>query len=784
MKIAYKNTNTNSMEVTGLAGNTPYIGTNGNWYIGTVDTGVSASNKLSFNPWASTTPYVLDDYVVYDNKLYKCTSAHTSSTDFTTDITNWTLVIGNDGGGISFEDWKAATEYAVNDYVIYDNKLYICKVNHTSDTDFTTDIANWDLIIGVDFSTDTDGNLQLNSADIKVKNSEYVNGKKIVELTDSEYETMINNGEEEEDVIYIISDGTKSVSNSLLSASGYGGVRCYGGKLQYYDDTTSSWVDVIFTGTNYYIMNMTPQPMQNVEAISDPDNAAIKLRWTEPSDTVIDGQLACYVSGVMIRRSTTGYPTGPADGELVANILRKDFGKYKKSYYVDAIDNIANETTYYYNFFPYNDMGDNNLFYNANDNNKVSILYREYHLYGFVFDTNESDPFSNITYIEDNEKFASAKMDYNTGLFNYGDWEDVWFIKNCKPCMLKYDGTVDYYLDKNNYTLREDGTASDIADTNYGGNVMVGIPTVYYKVVDNGDDTYNFYFSDKKVDNDYKCYAHLDANGNVMPYMYMAAYQGANVSSVLRSISGTTNIYGQTAITEISYANANNTAGSVSNIWYTELYSDRQLINMLLILIGKSTDTQTVFGNGNIYFENVAGEANIVNTNFTKAGTMNQKGLFWGSNSTTEHIGVKVFGIENFWSNQWRRVAGLVNDNGTQKIKLTYGQQDGSTVDGYNTDGTGYITVAGATPTGTSGGYISKCTVSEYGIIPYEASGSATTYECDGFWYNNSQIDYLIVGGDCTNKSFGGAFTWNIGNLCSLGVWICGTSLSCKPLVS
>ena len=50
------------------------------------------------------------------------------------------------------------------------------------------------------------------------------------------------------------------------------------------------------------------------------------------------------------------------------------------------------------------------------------------------------------------------------------------------------------------------------------------------------------------------------------------------------------------------------------------------------------------------------------------------------------------------------------------------------------------------TPSGTSGGYISDSVVNEYGWFPKTASGSQTTYECDGLWFNNSQSNYAIVG--------------------------------------
>lgn len=35
--------------LTGVSGETPYIGTNGNWFIGAVDTGVGATPSMSYN---------------------------------------------------------------------------------------------------------------------------------------------------------------------------------------------------------------------------------------------------------------------------------------------------------------------------------------------------------------------------------------------------------------------------------------------------------------------------------------------------------------------------------------------------------------------------------------------------------------------------------------------------------------------------------------------------------------------------------------------------------------
>lgn len=362
-------------------------------------------------------------------------------------------------------------------------------------------------------------------------------------------------------------------------------------------------------------------------------------------------------------------------------------------------------------------------------------------------------------------------MNYSTDTFDYGDWGDAWFIKKLKPCMLKYDGTVDYELNPNDYTKKLDGTDSDVANDSYGGNAMIGFPKVYWKIVNNGDNTANIYFCDKKLDDDFHCWSHIDNNGNEIDYCYMPIYNGSNVNSVLRSISGKAPMASQTATTEITYAKANNTSPDI--IWYTELFNDRMLINLLLLLIGKSTDTQTVFGAGN----NSGSNTGIKNT-----GTMNTKGLFWGNQDNVS--GIKVFGMEHWYGNISRRIGGLINDKGTQKIKMTYGQSDGSTTDGYNETGSGYISIGGATPSGTSGGYISKMLIANNGLIPTIASGSSTTYYCDGLWFDNSQVNYVLVGSDSTSASRAGALALELCNVSSITGWYIGAALSCKPLAT
>lgn len=407
-----------------------------------------------------------------------------------------------------------------------------------------------------------------------------------------------------------------------------------------------------------------------------------------------------------------------------------------------------------------------------------------YTLYGFHITDNEADPESKITYIPGcaNENFVPAKMNYTTGEFEPGSWtgHNAWFMP--RPCMLKSDGTVDYYLDPDDYTKKEDGTPSDIASTSYDGNAMVewgqGGKKIWIKVVP-GENTYegDVYICDKQLDEDFHAWSFYNNQGVLVEHFYTPIYNGAVISGKLRSISGQTPLASATAQQEIDYAKANNPGTDV--LWYTETYSDRFTINALLLLMARTTDTQTAYGNGNIYYNNDTGSSII------KSGTMNGKGMFWGSNSTTAHIGVKVFGMENWWGNQWRRIAGYINDKGTQKIKMTYGTQDGSTAQGYNITGNGYITVANSTPDGTSGGYTSKMIFHVIGgMIPKTASGSETTHYTDGNWFNNSQVDYALVGGNCYYGRRCGALCSCVNALASYTSWAVGATLSCKPLAA
>lgn len=385
----------------------------------------------------------------------------------------------------------------------------------------------------------------------------------------------------------------------------------------------------------------------------------------------------------------------------------------------------------------------------------IAFTYQYGKRYGFRREKAESNPSDRITYLFDAEGMTPAAMNLSTSQFNAGSWQE--FIDEvARPVMLKTDGTVDYELDHNNPTLKLDGTASDITNTSYNGNAMVEFRT--WKWVKRYEDTNYEYviFSNTQFDEDYHAYAHTNANGIIQDAFYWGMFKGSNVSNKLRSIGTGSAMVSQTRATEISYATANGDG------YYIIYKSGWEYIADLLTLISKSDNSQAVFGKGR------CGNNQTVRA----LGSLKDKPAFWGNNSNGSDD-IKVFWIEGFWGNAWEGMAGLINNKGKILAKMT---------PPYNATGDGYID-SGATPSGTSGGYISThLLTNETGWIPIAASGSETTYLCDGLIYDNSQVDYALICGNYNHSGYCGSRCIRLDELASYtGASICSRLSFIKP---
>lgn len=59
--------------------------------------------------------------------------------------------------------------------------------------------------------------------------------------------------------------------------------------------------------------------------------------------------------------------------------------------------------------------------------------------YGLKINKNDSNPATRCTYLFDAVGMTPAAMNYSTGAFDFGDWGDVFFVKNNYPAMVRYD---------------------------------------------------------------------------------------------------------------------------------------------------------------------------------------------------------------------------------------------------------------------------------------------------------------------------------------------------------
>jgi len=122
--------------------------------------------------WTSATVYYVDDVVRVGGKTYICKVGHTSDTDFYTDLdyspTRWNqLTDGQDWKG----DWSTGTSYNINDVVKYGGTIYICNNAHTSAATSALGLEanqnDWDVFAeGVDWKSEWSVSTQYKVNDI------------------------------------------------------------------------------------------------------------------------------------------------------------------------------------------------------------------------------------------------------------------------------------------------------------------------------------------------------------------------------------------------------------------------------------------------------------------------------------------------------------------------------------------------------------------------------------------------------------------------------------------
>lgn len=364
-----------------------------------------------------------------------------------------------------------------------------------------------------------------------------------------------------------------------------------------------------------------------------------------------------------------------------------------------------------------------------------------------------------------------------------------------KRCNVADDGTVTAYYGDSGYTTTGKNATGTMVQ------VMVEQPKFYYKVVPMVIEKgvkgtkirkARYYVSDT-LKPGFKVHPAFVENGNVNPYIYLAAFEGALfdtsanayildnaqvadfATDKLSSIAGTKPAGGDTQ--NLTRANVRLLAQKRGAGW-EQAYAATAAASQLLMLIEyASFDMQKAIGNGNTNQSSSA--ANIQYTGATVS-------LGNASGAVTNANGIQIVsyrGEENFWGNIWTWADGMNEENpdpfesgqaGTLYV-ADHGFVDNSKASPYKN--TGIHPIQGS-------GYVSAFGYSEefdWLFIAVEHSGNSTLPVGDYAWNQNSGWRVAALGGFCTNGAGAGAFYWYLHDAASHRYWYVGGRLVYVP---
>lgn len=345
-----------------------------------------------------------------------------------------------------------------------------------------------------------------------------------------------------------------------------------------------------------------------------------------------------------------------------------------------------------------------------------------------------------------------------------------------KRCNVADDGTVTAYYGDANYTT----TGKNAAGTKV--QVMVEQPKFYYKVVpmvlEKGAKGMKIrkarYYVSDTLKPGFKVHPAFVENGNVNPYIYLAAFEGSLFDTSANAyILDDAQVADFAADVLCSIANAKPASGLQQNLTrantrklaqnrgkgWEQAYAATIAASQLLMLIEyASFDMQKAIGNG---VTNKTDDGSTSMTEITGA-TVN---LGNASGSVTNANGYNIVsyrGEENIWGNIWAWIDGMNEEN-----PATFTTGDFGTL--YVADH-GFVDDSKASPYKNTGihpdygsGYISAFGYSEefdWLFVTAEHTGNSTLPVGDYYWNQNPGWRVTALGGKWTDGAVAGAFCW------------------------
>jgi len=357
-----------------------------------------------------------------------------------------------------------------------------------------------------------------------------------------------------------------------------------------------------------------------------------------------------------------------------------------------------------------------------------------------------------------------------------------------KGCVLQDNGTVNYYLNGNDWAKQTDGTASVLDGTD--GQVMVEIPAFYWKFETDGDT--------RRV----KISEYAIAGFTAVPAMYVSAYEAAlnRTNNKLASVVNTSADYrggnnnaawdasansllGKPA-TSISRPNYRTYARNNGTGWQMNFYNAHKALFWLYIVEFANRNSQAAV-NGSLTTEGFrqgglgvgVTDANSTEWSnfsgyypFVNCGVSNSLGNNSGEVDTViadfGGVGVdrtfkvnRYRGIEMPFGHIWKNIDGInikiqaVADGNESQVWTADNPSDWNDSNYTNYENKGLLPRAN--------GYMSEALFGSDGeFVPKVATGDSATYYCDYFYTNlpasGESLRTLLVGGGANTSAYAG----------------------------
>lgn len=323
-----------------------------------------------------------------------------------------------------------------------------------------------------------------------------------------------------------------------------------------------------------------------------------------------------------------------------------------------------------------------------------------------------------------------------------------------RRCVLNSDGSVNYYLDKNNSNLKEDGTLAKLDGTD--GNVMVEVPKTYvrYEYTTTGGagtDTVHRWEISLESETGFEAHWAFDRGGAIRDKRYYPAYLGYVTGGKMISRSGVYPTVNQTLAQFRTAAKANSisnpSSGQTANGYWGNIdFALYELIALLAVIEYGTMNIQSALGRGRTALsggEWTGGELIGVNGLSNEYGNRSANYTYVGASTdaSADLSFMSYRGCENFFGNVWRMADGVIFKGTTLNKTMWYSTNP----TGYNETGAGYVN-SGIT-TATASGYGRKLANTNKGFIVSDVTGGNSNAGTTDYYYTSANDNTVALVG-------------------------------------